>query len=294
MNEKKEEIPFFSINENSDTFLIRPLLTTISPQTFSEVPHRHNYQEIIYVQAGKGRHLIDDEIIPITAHTCYLIQEGQIHQFIEGSNLKGYIIRFKREFFADVSLEALTPYDQYSGTLIPIVIALDSASRSDLDSFFESINREYNLPEGTFKKRNILQHLTSIVVSRLQRIQRNSDLALARSSDDTEKKLFLEFNHLLDSNFSTHHQVGFYAKKVGVRNRVLSNIVKNHTGHTAKKFIIIKLVTEAKRKLRFTNMNLKEVTYFLGLDNPAYFSRMFKEQTGLSPKTYQQSKKVLL
>lgn len=288
----REKIPFFPINESADTFLVRPLQNTISPDDFTEVPHRHTYQEIIYVQSGRGRHMIDGQMVQIKGGTFYLILEGQVHQFLEGYDLKGFLIRFTKEFFADEGLNVLTPHAYHLGMLGPLIIPVDNVQKKDMDVLVNQILTEYRLPEGVFKKRIVLQHLISVLIARLERIQRGTHMDMAVSSDNREKQLYLEFNDLLDRYFTQHHRVGFYARKLGVRNRVLSNLVKKISGHTAKKLIIKKLITEAKRKLRFSSMNLKEVTFYLGMDNPAYFSRMFKEQTGESPTSYQRKKKV--
>ncbi len=293
MNSKNNEsIPFFSINENQDTFLIRPIKQNISKETMVEIPHRHSYQEILYVRSGRGKQMIDGQAINIQPNTFYLIREGEVHQFIEGQDLAGYLVRFSKEFFPDDGLNTLTPFDHHLGMFGPIVIPVSGRQKKFFEQLLLQMLEEYELPEKTLKKRYILQHFVAVLVARLERLQLHTDKNKAVLSDNRDKQLFLEFNELLERHFSSQHAVSFYARQLGVRNRVLSETVRKVTGHTAKKFIINKLITEAKRKLRFSGMNLKEITYHIGFDNPAYFSRMFKEQTGQSPKMYQQSKKV--
>jgi AraC family transcriptional activator of pobA len=50
---------------------------------------------------------------------------------------------------------------------------------------------------------------------------------------------------------------------------------------------------EAKRNLVYTNLTIKTVAETLGFSDPAYFTRFFKRQAGLSPKEFRQQLMVL-
>jgi AraC family transcriptional activator of pobA len=45
-------------------------------------------------------------------------------------------------------------------------------------------------------------------------------------------------------------------------------------------------ILEAKRALLYSNMTVAEVGYYLGFDDPAYFSRFFAKAEGLSPRGF--------
>jgi AraC family transcriptional activator of pobA len=47
-----------------------------------------------------------------------------------------------------------------------------------------------------------------------------------------------------------------------------------------------RLMLEAKRLLLYSNMTISEVAYFLGFDDPAYFSRVFRQDEGVSPRGF--------
>jgi AraC family transcriptional activator of pobA len=46
------------------------------------------------------------------------------------------------------------------------------------------------------------------------------------------------------------------------------------------------MLVEAERQLRYTGMSVAQVAYFLGFEDPAYFTRFFSRRTGVSPKVF--------
>jgi AraC family transcriptional activator of pobA len=50
-----------------------------------------------------------------------------------------------------------------------------------------------------------------------------------------------------------------------------------------------RLLIEAQRQLRYTSMTVAEVAYYLGFDDPAYFSRFFARGAGRSPRAFKAS-----
>jgi AraC family transcriptional activator of pobA len=60
----------------------------------------------------------------------------------------------------------------------------------------------------------------------------------------------------------------------------------NATGHSAQHLIEARLLREARRHLAFTHLSISTIAYALGFTDPAYFSRVFSRDTGLSPKAF--------
>nr|WP_235196433.1 helix-turn-helix transcriptional regulator [Streptococcus mitis] len=66
---------------------------------------------------------------------------------------------------------------------------------------------------------------------------------------------------------------------------------KKETGETLVKYITDKRINAAKSLLSQTNISISQVSCQVGYDNYSYFTKIFKQRTGLSPgdyrKTYQ-------
>ena len=49
------------------------------------------------------------------------------------------------------------------------------------------------------------------------------------------------------------------------------------------------LENEAKKYLLNTNYSISEVSYFLNFKDPAYFTRLFKKMTGVTPSEFRKN-----
>lgn len=68
----------------------------------------------------------------------------------------------------------------------------------------------------------------------------------------------------------------------------LARIFKTRTGKTMGNYILDVKVEKAKEMLKGADMTVSEVSLAVGYDNFSYFSKLFKDRTGVSPKEYRE------
>lgn len=283
------QIPFQDLKTaETSSFFIRKVLEKVVPEELDEKPHRHNYQEIIWIKKGKGKQTIDDELIHLEPHTFYLIGQGQVHNFLEGSDLEGYLIRFTNNFLPGADLSSPTAFNI---SLLNRIIEVNEiqVEENEIPSFellLQQLLEEYNTPAPLFGKQPLIQHFLLALLIKLERKIRAVSLSKVKVEDDYEKQIYQAFLILLEDNFHQQHQIDFYSFELGINKRKLAEIVRNNSGKTSKNLLIARLITESKRLLAYTNCSLKEITYRLGYEDPAYFCRIFKKQTGKTPQQY--------
>lgn len=122
------------------------------------------------------------------------------------------------------------------------------------------------------------------------------DLAIVYSKQQEElhysktRSLFIahQFQALLLDNVRTLKSPIQYAKALNYSLSHLNESVKITTGFPISYWIHQQVVLEAKRLLYYTNMDVKEIAFSLGYEDPTYFSRLFSKVTGISPGAFRQ------
>jgi AraC family transcriptional regulator, transcriptional activator of pobA len=110
-------------------------------------------------------------------------------------------------------------------------------------------------------------------------------------SKNKNQRITNDFNKLLNTYYQEQKEVSFYAEKLNVSAKNLSEILKDSIGRTAKQAIDGFLLMEAKSLLSQTGLEIKEIVYWLGFEDPSYFTKYFKQRTGLTPNSYRQQMK---
>lgn len=75
-------------------------------------------------------------------------------------------------------------------------------------------------------------------------------------------------------------------KMFTLMNPILSRTFKKECGHSIVSYITMLRISMAKDFLANTNLKTFEISDKIGIHDPAYFSVIFKKNTGLSPKDY--------
>jgi AraC-like DNA-binding protein len=104
-----------------------------------------------------------------------------------------------------------------------------------------------------------------------------------------ETDLIREFNFLVEQHFKTKHTVAQYADLLNKSPKTLSNIFSKLGSKTPLQYIHNRKMLEARRRLRYTNMQIQEIAYEIGYDDIQAFSRFFKKQEGVSPSVFKEN-----
>ena len=107
--------------------------------------------------------------------------------------------------------------------------------------------------------------------------------------DKRDKQLLDRMNGWLYSHISSPTlSVDDLAEAMGYRRSVFFKKVKALTGQTPADYIRTLRMNRAAEMLSDETVSVAEVAYQVGISEPHYFTRVFKQQFGISPKKYQQ------
>ena len=102
-------------------------------------------------------------------------------------------------------------------------------------------------------------------------------------TDNSTALLFTRFMNLLAIHSKTEREVAFYADKLCVSPKYLSEVVKKSSGHPASYWINGFAMQEILALLKRFDLTFAEIADEMNFYNPAHFTRFVKKQMGLSP-----------
>jgi len=98
--------------------------------------------------------------------------------------------------------------------------------------------------------------------------------------------LYNLFVSLVAEHYRNAHDVSFYADKLFITTRYLSQITDNVVGKSPKQIIADYLMSEAKSYLDTTRLTVQQIADKLGFSSQALFCKFFKAQEKTSPSEY--------
>jgi AraC family transcriptional activator of pobA len=236
-------------------------------------PHRHAYNELIWVREGRGRHLIDGAPVEFGPRTLTMIAQGQVHQFQRAERVSGLVARFGDEWLAGPRRWL------FSGqTCTPVNVPEDEAQR--FDELLELLRVEVERPAGP-ESAELRSHLLSAALLWAER-WREADLEHGGASG-ADVQLHRHFLEALERDFATNHEARHYAAELGVTTGTLSRTLTRIAGRTTKQLILDRVLLEAARLLRFSDLSIKEIAARLGFSDQFAFSKAFKRHRGEAP-----------
>lgn len=104
-------------------------------------------------------------------------------------------------------------------------------------------------------------------------------------------ELFFRFRQLLAEHYRESRSVAFYADKLCISTRYLTDIVQQHYGRSPKDAIGIYTVMQIRLDLLQSDVTLSELAYKYHFSSPSFFSDYFRRNAGCSPRDYRQKNK---
>jgi AraC family transcriptional activator of pobA len=292
---KPSDIPVYKLYGEQEHWLTPDLVHCESIAARSRLhnwqikPHQHHgLFQILYLRDGTAKIRLDDRQHDMRGPQVLVVPQMCIHGFKFARNAGGQVIT--------LAYPLLEKIDQQLGHRLA---ALTGPRIHQLDDDEEGghIQLAFSLIDSEYKRdapyRNLaLEALLGII---LVWILRNSEFAQPDASRAVGRggRHFAAFCQMVEESYSRHHSVAWYAGQIGITAAHLNVVCRQAANQSALALIHGRVLLEAKRNLMYTSMTVSVVSYTLGFSDPAYFTRFFKRQTGLSPKDFRLQAKTL-
>lgn len=265
-------------------FLHHELLETrskIYDWEIKEHLHSELYQ-IFIIHEENGTLISGENELKIESPSIILIPANTVHGFVFQPDVMGEVITFSESFLENIFKNS--PKILMETTQLKILnFGKEKAIFEQVIKYKTQILNE--LIDENPEKRNVIQLLFQLLFIQIYRfsISEKQEISI---SDNKMLNYFKAFQKSIKQTITETKSVETYAKELTITpvhlNRVCQAIVKK----SALQIIHEYLIAEAKKYLLNTNYSISEVSYLLNFKDPAYFTRLFKKQTGVSPSEF--------
>lgn len=244
-------------------------------------PHRHNYYEIFLFEQGAGEHIIDFTPYSIQPGCVHIVFPGQIHNLNRSNDSKGKVVTFTENFVLPSQdlIDLINNLGAYKDTAETIV--LNPVEFYKLYNLIDHINSEIN---GC--NLDCTPAIRSYIYIILYKYYLQKGLQKDKLINISEGRLYSKFKKILEIKFREWHLPNSYVNELNTTLKVLNNECLHYSAKHASDIIRERLILESKRLLYNTDLMNKEIAYQLNFDDPAHFSKFFKQYTGYAVKEY--------
>ena len=242
-------------------------------------PRRLTSYFIVFIESGSITYKLDLKDITISDGELLFAMPNQI--FIppfKADNLKYFKILF------DEYTLALLP-QRFTFLVNPLnsqTITLDNAARERVRKICEILNQILYTEKDLTDSEIILAYLNLLLSELNSAYFKNERVDI----DNTNLSKFVEFKLMVETHLTEQPSINTIAEKLSLSTNSLYRLVKEYSGTSPKVFFTNRLIIEAQRRLRYSNLSVKELAYELGFNDADYFSKLFKKSTGKNISDY--------
>ncbi len=249
------------------------------PSNWTIRAHAHgNLNHLFHITAGGGSMRAEAETLAIVAPCLLLMPAGVVHGFAFEAETIGTVLTL-----SDAYLQDLVRREPDFAPVFAAPAMLALADQRFMTFSLDRLSRElaWMAPGRTAAVEALL---VGILVEALRLARHEAGPSVA--GPGPQALLVARFRALVEDRYRTHAGVDDYARACRVTPKRLRAACQRIAGAGPARLITSRLVLEAKRLLLYSDMTIAETAYYLGFDDPAYFSRIFTKEAGLSPRTF--------
>jgi AraC family transcriptional regulator, transcriptional activator of pobA len=244
--------------------ILRLRLNRHLPEADALDDHTHAFTQTLCYLAGRGTLRLEGHEHAVVAGAVAIIPAGTVHGFVEG--------RGHRPLSLAIDLE-------HRPAPAPRFATLNASEATRIRSALSELSRVRN-PSG-----DDARLLASAMTLQILDIEFRA-LGLLSRPPNPLPGFVRKFNHLATQSIET--PIATLASHTGYQPDYLNRKFKETTGLTLRQHRDTIRLQRAKRALAM-GIPVHQAASEAGFDDPNYFSRWFKRQTGSSPRNYQNS-----
>lgn len=278
----KEDCLYTIINQQNGNLAFK--LFSFTDNSHFDHLQRNNFYTIIWNKEGEGFLKADFSEYLFEANTLFAFAPYQPFLLSTDKKINGVAIQFHSDFFCIHRNPKETNCDSvlFNNIYQEPFVKIDIATKNKLNLLIEQLIGELQQKENL----ELLVLILKIILVTASRLKVETSNRQPKFTDSETPFVLRKLKPAIEENFKTKHSASDYATLLNISPNALAKIVKTHFNKTLTELITERIIIEAKRELYMTSKPIKEIAWHLGYSDEFHFSRLFKNNTDISPQTY--------
>ena len=224
--------------------------------------------------------------------SLFIFSPKHILQVQSNNRFKAHLIVIAPDFLKRINIDTkrMMPLFLQFGSLP--CMELTHAESQSLRSFISMVEQELKGSETDFSS-EIIGGLIAATIYKVGDILTHyltEHPEVDSPIHNRAEEYFRQFTELLGEHYKHERSVGFYARQLCITPKYLTTLIKRISGKSVSEWIDNYVILEAKTLLKYSNMSVQEIAYYLNFPNQSFFGKYFKRNAGMSPSQYKAKK----
>ena len=261
---------------------VEPIQSRSSLYAWEIDAHTHRgLHQVLWVASGPATIALDERRETLQGPLAVVIPPGVVHEFRFSEQTDGHVLTFDPAAMIEGDLPAMGEAMDTLFATARILTAEAEALR--FGQMMTTLACEFAAPgaAGAPVPVWLARAAVWLLAGRSAREERGRE-----GNGRARQTLFTRFLALVEAHFRAHWPLTRYADALGITPERLNRLVKSETGQLALELVQERLTREACRHLTYIAAPISRLAWELGFEDPAYFCRFFKRQTGQTPRDF--------
>lgn len=236
-------------------------------------PKGRNDYQLLYIASGKGHFYFNQnaEVIVSAGHMIlYRPKEMQKYVYYAEDQTEVYWVHFTGNDVKKFLKRHSFPAKEH---------VISTGTFPEYQQLYRKMIQELQLCKADYENYlSLLLYQLLIIVGRQQSESLTITTAVQKDIEHA--------THYFNENYNKNINIDEFAASLNMSTCWFIRNFKQYNKITPLSYILSIRIANAQNLLETTSYNVTEIASIIGYDNPLYFSRLFKKQTGLSPSDY--------
>lgn len=247
-----------------------------------DIPRKVDASTFILLDKGKSKVVVEGVEYEIQSPCITMILPEQTYciHYCEGIEFRAIIMsrQYSESLFEKANMDLRNLYEIVRKRPILQI----SSEIISLNAYYKSLLGIIKFPFATFKLESTKHLLISMIYYFVNKLE------VLEEKTKRQDIIFERFCFEVRQYYKVNRSPIFYAGRLGISSKYLTDIVKQHCGETASEYVERQIIIEAKALLASTKMSVQQISHSLNFPSSSVFGKFFKRIEGVSPSEYRE------